>query len=660
VSVSTDTALVGAYADDDGGSASGSSYVFVKARTGTNWVESAKLTASDAAVGDYFGHSVSISGDTVLMGAYGDDTHSGSAYLNRFECGFGGAIDANKWTMIGIPCDLGAENTVADVFFDDLTGAQYGYTWWVYRWNPAIDNYDWLNSGDILEQGKGYILRSDNSNNGDYWAAGSTTTTATTYTTGGLCTEPNGCFEVTLTPPDTNDVDDFRWNMVGYPGSSTVDWADVKVVIDGTAYTPSGADTDVSNTIHKWNGNAYETYDDSVGLLSYGYLKPHEAFWVKVLGPAGGASPKTVKLLIPNPGTGTVVVPVDTLTTSNPTADKSGYVNQGDNGVVMEHFQVDCGGTGDGNCDLSSITVDDLGTASSGDWDNLNIYIDTDTDFTGATLIGQTAYWGGSFDTVSLDQGTIGDRTVTHPTPKYVFIVYDISDTIAVDTTLQASVTDVGVNNPDNSVTGITYDSNVVTVIPGTVVSAGQIWMDRNLGASQVATSSTDQDAYGDLYQWGRGADGHQLRTSGTTEEISNFYEPGHSDFITPNLTNDRDWLWPHIDSLWDGEQGLNNPCPAGFRLPTYMELQTELEFWSSLDPSGAFQSTLKLPLPGYRNTNGISFQIGINGNYWSSLSIPIDPHPWAEAYQLKIFSEDANISGNYRAIGASVRCIQD
>ncbi|MDZ7738239.1 MAG: hypothetical protein U5K32_04030 [Bacteroidales bacterium] len=38
--------------------------------------------------------------------------------------------------------------------------------------------------------------------------------------------------------------------------------------------------------------------------------------------------------------------------------------------------------------------------------------------------------------------------------------------------------------------------------------------MDRNLGASQVATASDDENGYGDLYQWGRSADGHESRTS--------------------------------------------------------------------------------------------------------------------------------------------------
>ena len=55
-------------------------------------------------------------------------------------------------------------------------------------------------------------------------------------------------------------------------------------------------------------------------------------------------------------------------------------------------------------------------------------------------------------------------------------------------------------------------------VAEGTVTSAGgQVWMNRNLGASRVAVSSTDTAAYGDLYQWGRLDDGHESRTSLTT-----------------------------------------------------------------------------------------------------------------------------------------------
>jgi len=82
VAVSGDTVVVGAPADDDGGFTSGAVYVFV--RSGTIWTEQAKLTASDAAAGDGFGSSVAVSGDTVVVGASDDDDageSSGSAYL---------------------------------------------------------------------------------------------------------------------------------------------------------------------------------------------------------------------------------------------------------------------------------------------------------------------------------------------------------------------------------------------------------------------------------------------------------------------------------------------------------------------------------------------------------------------------------------------------
>jgi len=82
VSLSGDTALIGAFADDDAGSGSGSAYVFF--RTGTSWAQQAKLTASDGAAFDVFGISVSVNGDTAVIGARLDDdkgTNSGSAYF---------------------------------------------------------------------------------------------------------------------------------------------------------------------------------------------------------------------------------------------------------------------------------------------------------------------------------------------------------------------------------------------------------------------------------------------------------------------------------------------------------------------------------------------------------------------------------------------------
>ncbi len=58
-------------------------------------------------------------------------------------------------------------------------------------------------------------------------------------------------------------------------------------------------------------------------------------------------------------------------------------------------------------------------------------------------------------------------------------------------------------------------------IVDVTNPTTGKTWMDRNLGASQAATSSNDAASYGDLYQWGRRADGHQCRTSATTVILS-------------------------------------------------------------------------------------------------------------------------------------------
>lgn len=80
VGISGDVAIVGAYRNSDAGYQSGSAYLF----DATTGVEIAKLTASDAAERDYFGHSVAISGDTAIVGAYGDEgsgTTTGAAYL---------------------------------------------------------------------------------------------------------------------------------------------------------------------------------------------------------------------------------------------------------------------------------------------------------------------------------------------------------------------------------------------------------------------------------------------------------------------------------------------------------------------------------------------------------------------------------------------------
>ena len=82
VSISGDYAIVGARWDDDLGENSGTAYIFK--RSDTTWTQHTQLLASDGAAGDLFGHSVSIYGDYILVGANGDSVNAdgaGSAYI---------------------------------------------------------------------------------------------------------------------------------------------------------------------------------------------------------------------------------------------------------------------------------------------------------------------------------------------------------------------------------------------------------------------------------------------------------------------------------------------------------------------------------------------------------------------------------------------------
>jgi uncharacterized protein (TIGR02145 family) len=191
-------------------------------------------------------------------------------------------------------------------------------------------------------------------------------------------------------------------------------------------------------------------------------------------------------------------------------------------------------------------------------------------------------------------------------------------------------------------------------IVDVTNPATGKTWMDMNLGASRAATSSTDTESYGDLYQWGRRADGHQCRNSATTTTLSSTNTPAHGSFIlAPN--SPFDWRSPQNTNLWQGVNGVNNPCPTGYRIPTEAELNAERLSWSSNNNAGAFASPLKLPVAGYRNlSSGSLSNVGTFGYYWSSTVSS------ADSRNLFFNSSLANMYPANRARGNSVRCLKD
>ena len=182
--------------------------------------------------------------------------------------------------------------------------------------------------------------------------------------------------------------------------------------------------------------------------------------------------------------------------------------------------------------------------------------------------------------------------------------------------------------------------------------TTGRTWMDRNLGASRVATAFNDADSYGDLFQWGRLDDLHQNRDSATTAVLSSTDDPGHGDFITTS-ESPYDWRSPQNDELW--QPGLINvPAPPGFRVPTEAEWEAERATWATNDRDGAYGSPLKLSAGGLRYYDGSLYDVGNYGIYWSS-SVS-----GSNARGLYFYSSNANMYNLGRVSGRSVRLIKE
>jgi uncharacterized protein (TIGR02145 family) len=159
------------------------------------------------------------------------------------------------------------------------------------------------------------------------------------------------------------------------------------------------------------------------------------------------------------------------------------------------------------------------------------------------------------------------------------------------------------------------------------------------------------------LYQWGRAADGHQLINSITTPTPSTSTTAANGYFVRG--VSQRDWLSTSNNNLWQGVNGINNPCPKGFRIPTKQEWVDEKATWNPQNASGALASPLKLPqTQKFRNfTDG--GQLNSDTYYWSStVESVIVLYYDQKSYVLQLSS--LLIPSYERSYGFSCRCIQN
>ena len=126
VSVNGDVVVVGANGNESG---TGAAYVFRYADG--NWSQETKLTASDGAADDYFGRSVSLNGDVVVIGAYGVETSTGAAYVFRYADGNWSqetkltAADGTSPDRFGGSVSVSGNVAVIGAHYNDLVGAAY-------------------------------------------------------------------------------------------------------------------------------------------------------------------------------------------------------------------------------------------------------------------------------------------------------------------------------------------------------------------------------------------------------------------------------------------------------------------------------------------------------------------------------------------------------
>ena len=158
VAIDGNTAVIGANYDDDKGSDSGSAYIF--RYDGSSWVQEAKLLASDGAAYDYFGYSVAIDGNTVVIGAYYDDdkgSNSGSAYIFRYDGSSwvqeaklvapdGAASDYFGWSVA-----INGNAALVGAFWDDDKGYNSGSAY-IFQFNGS----NWVQQAKLLASDGAY------------------------------------------------------------------------------------------------------------------------------------------------------------------------------------------------------------------------------------------------------------------------------------------------------------------------------------------------------------------------------------------------------------------------------------------------------------------------------------------------------------------------
>jgi uncharacterized protein (TIGR02145 family) len=209
----------------------------------------------------------------------------------------------------------------------------------------------------------------------------------------------------------------------------------------------------------------------------------------------------------------------------------------------------------------------------------------------------------------------------------------------------------------------------------GAYIAPG-VWKEFDCYNLAAIGKTTDDDPFtpswrliGGYWQWGRkGPDASQWHDTNT----ANFaHGPTGPDSGEANSATISDWDQTYAsDGSWsDTQKTVNDPCPAGFRVPTYpqwrgvMDNNTQrpegswTDSFTNYSSARFFGDHLMLPSVGRRSpSNGSLIGRGIYGGYWSSS----EPASAGYAWYLRVVESGAFLDFYYRRYGFSVRCIAE
>ena len=417
VSISGDTAVVGASLHDHaGGAAAGSAYVFVNSNG--IWTEQAKLTASDAAAGDNFGYSVSVSGDTAVIGAYGDDhagkTDAGSVYVFVRSGGIWThqakltASDAGASDRFGWSVSVSGDTAVIGAPYDREV------------WSWAGSAYVFVRSGGVWTQqarlaasdaaaddrfGRSVSVSDDTAVIGAYYddhAGGTDAGSAYVFVrSGGVWTQ-----QAKLTASDAA-AGDLLGRSVSVSGDTAVVSADLD---DHTGGTDAGSAYVFVRSSGLWTQRAKITASDSAAKDQLG-ISVSVSGDTAVIGAHGVDHPN-------GPSAGAAYA-FDL--GCNPDDDGDGVPDAGDNCPrVTNSDQVDADGDGAGNACDNCLSMPNPDQADS-DADGVGDACDSDDDNDGVPDAGDNCPWVANSDQTDTDGDGVGDAcdncpSVANPT----------------------------------------------------------------------------------------------------------------------------------------------------------------------------------------------------------------------------------------------------